>query len=422
MLRKLDTDESSKSKMTGRGTHQHKTGLHLSLALAAALAPATALAGSFAVMSYNVRGLPPQVIEDRTSQIAAIAPLLEDYHTPAEPYVGMNSIVGLQELFYQDYYNVLTSESTVTYPYITVKDTGGPSSIGDGLNMLSDFELTSFTRTQWSNCFGTQGDNGSDCDTNKGFSYARVYLDLNVFVDVYTLHADAGQDEGSRTARRANITQLVTAINTTSPEGVPVIVLGDTNSQYTRVGNDNIQDLLTGTGVTDVWVQLKRSGLVPAAGADIDADCATDPGGAECELVDKIFYRDGNSLIFAPQSYSALKTMFSDDMGAELSDHTPITVTFDFVVPTTTTTTSTSSTSTSITMPISTVCGDTNGDDNVTAADALYVLKSAVGSKSCELCICDTDNNTNIAASDALRTLKKAVGQDIAMNCPACMI
>jgi len=415
MLRKLD---KAADRLTRR---QRRAGLHLSLAFAAALVPATALAGSFAVMSYNVRGLPPQVIEDRTSQIAAIAPLLEDYHTPEAPYVGMNSIVGLQELFFQDYYDVLTDEGTVSYAYITNKDTGGPGGIGDGLNLLSDFELTAFTRTQWGNCFGTQGDNGSDCDTNKGFSYARVFLEANVFVDVYTLHADAGQDEGSRTARRANITQLVTAINTTSPAGIPVIVLGDTNSRYTRVGNDNLQDLLNGTGVTDVWVQLKRSGLVPAAGPDIEEDCATDPGGANCELVDKIFYRDGNSLIFAPQSYNALKAMFSDNMAAELSDHTPVTVTFDFVVPTTTTTTSTSSTSTSITMPISNLCGDTNADDDVTASDALFVLKTAVGSKECELCICDVNDSTEISATDALRTLKKAVGQDIALNCPACI-
>lgn len=46
-------------------------------------------------MSYNVRGLPASVIEDRTIPIAAIAPLLEDFHTALGPYSGIPSLVAL---------------------------------------------------------------------------------------------------------------------------------------------------------------------------------------------------------------------------------------------------------------------------------------------------------------------------------------
>lgn len=410
------------------------------LAFAITAVPASAFAGTFSVLSYNVRGLPPVVIENRTAEIAAIAPLLEDFHTPAGPYAGIDSIVGLQEVFYPPYYDVLTNPATVSYPYVTVKDTGGAAGIGDGLTMLSDFQIEAFSRTQWDVCFGAFGEYGSDCDTNKGFTYARVRLEENAVVDVYTLHADAGQDFGSRVARRANINQLVDAINGLSPDGRAVIVLGDTNSLYTRQGNDNIQNLLSGTGLFDVWVQLRRGGVVPVEGSAINADCDTDPGSANCELVDKVFYRDGSLLVLAPQSYAALKAMFSDENG-ELSDHTPVAVTFDYaIVTTTTSTTSTSSTSTSTSSSTSMPfgdgpCGDpvafvatlpgiraaeTGNGRAVVASDALFVLKVAVGSLECALCTCDVDSSGKIAATDALRVLKKAVGQDVTLTCPPC--
>lgn len=377
--------------------------------------PAFSSAGEFAVLSYNVRGLPPQVIEDRTAEIAAIAPLLEDFHTPAGPYAGIDSVVGLQELFDQNYYNTLTNPGTVSYPNITSKDTGGPAGIGDGLNLLSDLAFAGFARTKWEDCFGTLGANGSDCDTNKGFSYAKVTIEEGLTVDVYTLHADAGQDEGSRDARRKNITQLIDAITNTSGEDQAVIVLGDTNSLYTRVGDDNIQDLLDEVGMADVWVELRRGGTVPGAGDRIDADCDTDPSTGNCELVDKVFYRSGGDVALAPMSYAALKDMFSDE-GGDLSDHYPIAVTFETAaVVTTTTTTSTTTTTTT-----GTVCGDVSGDGAVKAGDALMVLQGAVGGPQCDAkpCACDASGDGSVKAGDAQLVLKFAVGQPVEMLCP----
>lgn len=403
--------------------------------LVAALAlaqPAGALAETFAVMAYNVRGLPPQVIEDRSAEIAAIAPLLEDFHTAAPPYVGIDSVVALQEVFFQGYFNVLSDPMNTDYPYFTINSTAGPSGIGDGLILFSDHPFGFFSRVPWEDCFGTLGANGSDCDTVKGFTFARVYLDgqEDVTVDVYNLHADAGQDEGSREARRANIAQLTEAIATLSPAGQAVIVLGDTNSHYTRVGDDNLQDLLSGAGLDDVWVELRRGGSVPGAGPDIEDDCLTTPDTADCELVDKVLYRSGDTVELAPQTYSVLKEMFSDE-GGDLSDHYPVAVTFDYSLATTTTT---STTTTTIGSP---PCGDPDGPvapgsstnagsvrtpRAIVAGDALYVLKSAVGQPgfSCTLCVCDVNNDGNVTATDSLNILKKAVGQNVVLNCPAC--
>ena len=450
-----------------------------------------AAAETFSVLTYNVRGLPALVIEDRTAEIAAIAPLLEDFHTPGGDHEGIDAIVHLQELFDQGYYDTLTDDQTVSYPSITVKDTSGPNGLGDGLNRLSDFTFTGYNRETWNMCFGTQGENGSDCDTNKGYSVARHELEPGIFVDVYNLHADAGQDEGSRAARRDQIEQLIAGINTQSPEGTAVIVMGDTNSHYTRTPNDNIETLLSGTGVTDVWVELVNGGVVPGAGPDNESECDTAPSGPNCELIDKVFYRSGDDVTLMPTSYVVLNELFSDG-GGDLSDHFPVSVLFDYQVvgattttlggtttttidggttttlggttttlggtttttlggttttlggttttfdgtTTTSTTTTTSSTvtsststTTSSTLPPAGSCGDpvalTAGnatrDAVITASDALFTLRAAVGTETCDACLCDIDGNGTVTASDALSTLKAAVGQPVTLNCPACV-
>jgi len=56
------------------------------------------------------------------------------------------------------------------------------------------------------------------------------------------------------------------------------------------------------------------------------------------------------------------------------------------------------------------------------ASDALFTLKTAVGSETCEICVCDVTDDDKVTAADALRILKNAVGQDIPLNCPTCEI
>ncbi len=66
-----------------------------------------------------------------------------------------------------------------------------------------------------------------------------------------------------------------------------------------------------------------------------------------------------------------------------------------------------------------TTCGDVNEDANFSATDALGILRAAVGSASCLVCICDVDNTATITATDALKMLKFAVGQAVTLNCQA---
>ncbi len=401
------------------------------LVLAAATGLASrAIAAEFTVMTYNVRGLPPLVIEDRTAEIAAIAPLLEDVHTPGGAIVGIDSIVLLQELFFQDYYDTLTNPLTVSYPNKTAKDTSGPSGIGDGLNMLSDFTFTGFDRTQWTDCFGTNGAAGSDCDTNKGYSFARYSID-GLSVDIYNLHADAGQDADSQLARRNNIDQLIAAINTRSPAGTAFIVMGDTNSLYTRTPEDTIESIGGNTGATDVWVQLVNGGVVPGAGAEINSGCDTDPAGSDCELIDKVIYRSGDTVTLQALNYEVPDEIFSDVNG-DLSDHFPVLVKFSVTTASTTTTSTTSTTvgggTTTTTLasggtcadPVALTAGAEATAEAVTATDALFTLRAGIGLESCALCVCDTDDSGSVSATDALTVLRAAVSQPVTLNCPPC--
>jgi hypothetical protein len=65
--------------------------------------------------------------------------------------------------------------------------------------------------------------------------------------------------------------------------------------------------------------------------------------------------------------------------------------------------------------------GNATRDAVITASDALFTLRAAVGTETCDACLCDIDGNGTVTASDALSTLKAAVGQPVTLNCPACV-
>lgn len=51
-------------------------------------------------------------------------------------------------------------------------------------------------------------------------------------------------------------------------------------------------------------------------------------------------------------------------------------------------------------------------------SDALFVLRAAVGSASCDLLVCDVNESNTVNTSDALAVLRRAVGQPITLTCP----
>ena len=126
------------------------------------------------------------------------------------------------------------------HPYRT--PTSGGAGIGSGLNTLSNlpYDADDFERVHWNSC---QLDSG-DCLTPKGFTFMRERLAEGVYVDFYNLHTNAGTNAGDLASRADNLNQLTAFIKTHSA-GNAVVVMGDTNTRYTRSG-DTIAEFAAG--------------------------------------------------------------------------------------------------------------------------------------------------------------------------------
>jgi endonuclease/exonuclease/phosphatase family metal-dependent hydrolase len=266
--------------------------------------------GFFSVLTYNVAGLPELLSGSNPStNTIKISSLLNDY-----------DLVAVQEDF--AYHGDLLAY--VTHPYLTA--TSGNVPFGDGLNFISRYNLSDTDRETWWQRYGLLS-NGSDQLTPKGFMYAQMELGPGLYVDVYTLHADAENDSNSIAARCNNMRQIASYINTYS-NGNAVIVLGDTNSRYTRAADNFESALLNACSLADPWIELVRNGSVPADGATLNN--TFNLNGANYEEIDKIFYRSSKAVKLTPQSYRLETTKFRDGAGNQLSDHYPVAVTFQF--------------------------------------------------------------------------------------------
>jgi endonuclease/exonuclease/phosphatase family metal-dependent hydrolase len=259
--------------------------------------------GSFSVLTYNVAGLPEGL---SSGNPAANTPIIGQRIAPYD-------IVAVQEDF--NYHAALYTNDT--HPHRT--PTSGGAAFGDGLNLLSNHPYTDLTRDKWNTC------NGTDCLTPKGFTWSRIRLAEGVTIDFYNLHPNAGTTDADLAARRANITELSTFI-TTHSAGNAVVVAGDTNTRYTRTG-DNIRDLLSTNRLTDTWVEKEHNGTPPTAGSPAllcDDTAVTDT----CEVVDKILYRGNRYLTLTLDDYRNDNTAFRTTNNTMLSDHYPITAEF----------------------------------------------------------------------------------------------
>ncbi|WP_439656952.1 jacalin-like lectin [Lentzea sp. HUAS TT2] len=280
--------------------------LLIPVVLAALATPAHATTGgSFEVLTYNVAGLPEPL---SSGNPAVNTPLIS-------PRLAPYDVINVQEDF--NYHAALYAGDNHAHR----TPTSGGVPFGSGLNTLSHRPYSDLERTKWASC------NGTDCLTPKGFTYKRITLAAGVTVDLYNLHPNAGTETADLAARRSNITQLSRFIAANSA-GNAVIVMGDTNTRYTREA-DNIRELVTTNGLTDAWVQLERGGQAPAAGAPAlvcDPAALTD----SCEVVDKILYRGSRQITLTARDYRNDNAAFLDSQGKPLSDHYPIAARFDW--------------------------------------------------------------------------------------------
>ncbi len=267
---------------------------------------------TFKVLSLNVAGLPAILSSSNPAQnTKQMSALLNNY-----------DIVSVQEDF--AYHKDLVSQ--VTLPYQTKHS--GTVPVGDGMNIISRFPIYLETRYKWEDSYGFIT-NGADQMTPKGILFTSIEIEPGYFIDVYNLHTDADCDEGSLAARRSNMHQLARLIQERSV-GHAVIVIGDTNSRYTRAEDNFESAVLETCGLRDPWVDLKCNGIAPADGeALFNYD---NPNSSGHEVVDKIWYRSGKNVQLEAVFYALLDKEFTDAEGKQLSDHYPITATFSYTL------------------------------------------------------------------------------------------
>lgn len=206
----------------------------------------------------------------------------------------------------------------------------------DGLEFLTKLP-TSFSNeswTEWSQSYG-KFTNGSDELIKKGYRYYTVNLGDGVLVDFYTMHMDANDAAEDNAARATQWEQLCNAI-LNSHSNRPVIVMGDTNSRYTRddIYGKFITPLSDKYDVTDAWVQLCRGGVAPTLGDEalvVPDDKKLDPEAYKSnEIVDKVIYLNpkdatykltANTIDFDAANYQ--------NDGSLLGDHVPVIVGFN---------------------------------------------------------------------------------------------
>ncbi|ESK89193.1 endonuclease exonuclease phosphatase [Moniliophthora roreri MCA 2997] len=283
-----------------------------SLLLSAALVSHAfaATSGSFSVLTYNVAGLPELLSSGNPeTNTPLISPKLAPYN-----------IIHVQEDF--NYHAALYANDNHAYR----TPTSGGVPFGSGLNTLSDFPYTDLERITWSKCNLNEG----DCLTPKGFTFMRVRVADGVLVDFYNLHTDAGSDSGDRDARTSNFAQVRDYIAKWS-QGMPVVVMGDTNSRYTSdVDSDSLHNILDAAGLTDSWVKNVRGGSFPVKGTSaLTCPFPFASGTSQstinaCETVDKFLVRGSTAVSLVASSFKNDHLSFVNSSGAPLSDHYPL--------------------------------------------------------------------------------------------------
>jgi endonuclease/exonuclease/phosphatase family metal-dependent hydrolase len=286
-----------------------------------------AASGEFSMLSYNVAGLPQEVSSENPEEhLPMISPLLNDYDVvmtqedfdwwSEDPDLSAN----VSELDFVHYHERLRADTD--FPYATERHPG-PAAVGidgsdpqrpmpyvgDGLGFLSRIPFHDVDRVPWTHCYGVL-DGASDCLAMKGFAVATFTLADGVTVDVYTLHAEAGEGPDDQPIQVENFQQLADYIVEHS-DGHAVIVGGDTNLHLEPDHDQRAAD-------TPVW-----EGFLEATGLTDTCDVVECPGVGQ---IDKVAFRNADGLTLEPQSFEHPTGRFSGPDGEDLSDHPPVLV------------------------------------------------------------------------------------------------
>ncbi len=271
--------------------------------------------GTLKMLAYNVSGIPligdfqGTVFTTTNDRAAKLGKLLNgtdvDFISVEEDFNGHND---------------LAAEMS-NYPFRSF--TSGGLAQGQGLNVFSVHKLYNIERVKWNFEYGTVS---GSCDalSNKGFLYSLMELAPGVYVNVITVHCDAGYEPLSVKARSTNFQQLAKYINENLNDGRALIVQGDFNFKFKRALKDDlVSNLLVPTGLRDVWAEVYNGGITdvndPAFVFDADGDA-----------LDRVLYRSGKYLTLKPVSKTV--PALTDKNGERYTDHNPMLTEFTYTL------------------------------------------------------------------------------------------
>ena len=276
---------------------------------------AEARTGTLKMLAYNVSGIP--VVGD--FQGSAFTTTRQRASLIGRLLNGTDvDFIGTEEDF--NGADTLAAEMT-NYPCRSY--TSGGLAQGQGLNVFSKHKLYNIDRVKWTCEFGTLS-GSMDALSNKGFICALMELEPGVYVNVINVHMDAGYEPLSVKARASNFRQLAAYINENLNDGRALIVQGDFNFKFKRdLADDIVSNLLTPTGLTDVWAELSGNGITDPADPAFQWDAPGDD-------LDRILYRSGDYLTLTPVS----KTVppLTGKNGERYTDHDPMLTEFAYTL------------------------------------------------------------------------------------------
>lgn len=273
----------------------------LMIASAFAITSQASEAKELKILSYNVAGLPVST-DVPINQLELGSQLSKSGY----------DIIAVQEDF--TFHEALVENlSKGVYPFRSFHSGGVPG--GDGLNIFSKYKLFNEERTTWDSLSGVI-DGGADELTPKGILYACIELEDGVYLDFYTIHADAYGDKDSVEARSDNFRQLSEIIKKRGTAR-PVIITGDFNTSHHFQGEASAEvyrtALIKDCNLKDSWIEIKNGGNY-----DDFSSWSGDYWG-NWDSVDKVLYRDGDGVKLTPTAFEY--KYYKNFKGESISDH-----------------------------------------------------------------------------------------------------
>lgn len=246
--------------------------------------------GTMKIINMNVDGLPvPSFLSS----------------VKKSPIASANAIINFLNRYDADF--VMMQENFALYPYYQKKlaydnITGfvGGTGVGDGLGIASKYYLYNVKHIPWNTACGILNC-GSDELTPKGFMVATAEIEDGVYIDIYTIHADANEDEGSLKAKVEQFDQLCDYIDTYSKDRA-VIVTGDFNANFTIVLGDVLREKFVDNGFKDTWVEACNNGNYNFTYSEMYEKYHADYWG-HYDGLEKMFYRGTDTLTLEAKSH-----------------------------------------------------------------------------------------------------------------------